>query len=96
MQRIRSRRRTAYALETLAQVTCARGQLERIALLLGAREATLGDLVPMPWPPRITAQHARTIGEAKEALGDEMWAAAYLAGQALTLDEAIAEVLLSG
>jgi predicted ATPase/class 3 adenylate cyclase len=96
LQRIKSCRHTANALETLAQVTFARGQLERTAFLLGAREATLSDLVPMPWPPRITAQHAQTVAETREALGDKVWAAAYRAGQTLTLDEAISKALASG
>jgi predicted ATPase/class 3 adenylate cyclase len=95
-QRTKSRSRVAHALETLAQVAFARGMYDRTARFLGAAAGILGELAPMPWPPRIAAQHARTVAATKEALGEETWEAAFAAGHALSIDEAASEALDDG
>jgi predicted ATPase/class 3 adenylate cyclase len=92
-QRLKSRRGVAHALETLAQVAFACGEHRRVAWLLGACAGVLGELAPVLWPPRITAQHRHTQVETRKALGKKAWDAAFAAGRALTLEEAIAQAL---
>jgi hypothetical protein len=91
--RLANRQRSAACLQGLAEVALARGQPERTARLLGAAAQALGNLPPVPLPPRLAAQRERIALDVRQALGEEAWAAAYAAGQALTLDEAIAFAL---
>jgi predicted ATPase/class 3 adenylate cyclase/DNA-binding XRE family transcriptional regulator len=84
----------AVALENLAlTAAAARGaQAERAARLLGAAVA-LSETVGAPQVLRKREETERTVVPARAALGKERWAAAYAAGQALSLEEAIAEAL---
>jgi Tetratricopeptide repeat len=92
-RRLAGRRRTAACLESLAELALARGQPERTARLLGAVSGVLGEMPPAPLPPMLAARRKRVPMDARQALGEAAWAAAFAAGRAMTLDEAIAEVL---
>jgi hypothetical protein len=64
----------------------------RAARLCGAAAVvreTLG--APIPSPERTELEEA--VAPARAALGEEQWAAAFAAGRALTLEEAVAEAL---
>jgi hypothetical protein len=82
------------ALENLAlTAAAARGaQAERAARLLGAA-AALSETVGAPQVLRGREETERTVAPARAALGKERWAAAFAAGQALSIEEAIAEAL---
>ncbi len=82
----------ANALEELAMTAAAAGQAERAARLLGA-EATLHETIGIPILPAEQAGIEEAAAPARAALGEEAWVAAYAAGQAMTLEEAIAEAL---
>jgi predicted ATPase/class 3 adenylate cyclase len=88
-----NRQRTAVCCAGLAEVALASGQPERTALLLGAAAEALGELPVSPLPPALTAKRERIALDARQALGDGVWAAAFAAGQALSLEEAVAEAL---
>jgi hypothetical protein len=87
------RQRTAACLEGLAEVALARGQPERGARLLGAAVQALEERAPAPLPPALAARRKRVAEDVRQALGEEAWAAAYVAGQALSSEAAIAEAL---
>ena len=73
----------------IAGVARARGQLERSARLLGAARA-LGDALGV----RYLAHHLyaeRVLAATRARLDEPTFAVAWAAGQALTLDEAVAE-----
>ncbi len=80
----------AYGLEGVAGVVCARGEPERAARLCGAA-AALRDAIGAPLPPEDRADYERIVAAARAALGDDAFAAAWAAGRALSLDQAIAE-----
>jgi predicted ATPase/class 3 adenylate cyclase len=86
----------ACVLEWLAVVFATTDQEHRAARLLGAaamqREA-IGTTPLMAYSPTERAHIEATIASARAALGEAGWAAAFAAGQALTLEEAIAEAL---
>jgi hypothetical protein len=82
----------AQALENLALTIAATGEGARAAYLLGAA-AALRETVGAPPHPRGQAGMERTTASAQAALGEEAWAAAFAAGRALTLEEAVAEAL---
>jgi predicted ATPase/class 3 adenylate cyclase len=88
----------ADGLVALAEVSISRRHLERAAWLLGAATQTVSAMgaVPMPLPPRLRAEREQAIARARLALGDAAWEAAFAAGEALSLDEALAEALTSG
>jgi hypothetical protein len=82
-------------LENLALTAAAAGkgaQAERAARLLGAA-AALSEAIGAPQVLRGQEETERTVAPARAALGEEAWAAAFAAGQALSLEEAIAEAL---
>jgi predicted ATPase/class 3 adenylate cyclase len=91
-----NRQRTAECFVGLAVVALARGQPERTARLLGATAQVLGELPPAPLPPSLSAQRERVAADTRQAIGDDVWAAVYEAGRALSLEEAIAEALGEG
>ena len=68
------------------------GQPERAARLFGAADV-LRESVGVPLPANERADHERYVDAVRAALGDESFAAAWDAGRALRLDEAIAEAL---
>jgi predicted ATPase len=86
--------RIAETLEYLVNLVGTRGQGEQAALLLGAA-AALRESIGAPQPSVERALNEQEVAEARAALGEEAWAAAYTAGRALPLEEAIAEALES-
>jgi hypothetical protein len=94
-RRLSSPMQIAASLENLACTTVATGegaQTERAAHLLGAA-AALRERVGASPPRRLHALIERAAAPARAALGEERWAAAFAAGRALSLEEAIAEAL---
>jgi hypothetical protein len=90
---IAGRQWTAACLEGLAELALACGQPVRTARLLGAAEQAPGELPSAPLPPTISARRERVALDASQVLGEEAWATAYAAGQALSREEAITEAL---
>jgi predicted ATPase len=82
----------AGALETLAMTVAAAGHGQRAALLLGAA-ATLHDRIGFPKQAPDRADTEQAVAPVRAMLGEAAWAAAYAAGAALTLEEAVAEAL---
>jgi predicted ATPase/transcriptional regulator with XRE-family HTH domain len=85
----------AGGLESLARTAAAAGegaQAERAARLLGAA-AALRERVDVSPSPRDRVNMQRAAAEARLTLGETGWAAAFAAGRALALEEAIAEAL---
>jgi hypothetical protein len=78
--------------EGLARAAMGNGRAARAALLLGAATA-LRQSRGILWPPVEQAGHEALVREATAALGEDAFAVAWAAGQALTLDEAVAEAL---
>jgi tetratricopeptide (TPR) repeat protein len=81
-----------YCVETAALVTGRKGQAETCARLLGAATA-LQEAQGLVAYPQWRAAVEAMVAPAREALGKAQWAAAFAAGQALSLEEAIAEAL---
>jgi predicted ATPase/class 3 adenylate cyclase len=84
--------RCAMVLESLAETSAVVGQGKRAARLLGAAAALrepIGALLSLPQQAKL----AQEMDTARAALGEATWAAAFTAGQALTLEEVIAEAL---
>jgi predicted ATPase/DNA-binding SARP family transcriptional activator len=79
-------------LEGLAAVLCADGQAERAARLLGAA-ATAQEGLEGVMLPSERAGFERTTATARAAVGVGPFAAAWAAGQALALEQAVAEAL---
>jgi tetratricopeptide (TPR) repeat protein len=87
-----ARRQIAITLEDLASIAAAEGHGTRAACLLGAAttiRAAIG--TPQATPERLAIEQA--VAGARAAQGEEAWAAALLAGMALSLDQAIAYAL---
>jgi tetratricopeptide (TPR) repeat protein len=82
----------AYMLGGLAGIACAWGQEERAVWLYGAATALRDAVGGATFPDRLAARD-RDISALRSALGEEAFAAAWAAGQALPLDQAIAEAL---
>ncbi len=84
-----------WCLEGLAGVATAGGHWELAARVCGARDALrtkLGSALPAAHP----AGYAATLRAIRDALGDEGFAAAHVAGEDLTAEQAIAAVLEGG
>jgi predicted ATPase/transcriptional regulator with XRE-family HTH domain len=84
--------RTAETLEYLVAVVGTEGQGEQAARLLGAA-AALRESIGTPQPPPEGASVETAVAAARATLGEEAWAAAFAAGRALSVEEAIAEAL---
>jgi tetratricopeptide (TPR) repeat protein len=87
-------RRDGDGLEVCAIMCATQGHAERAARLLGAAAAAreqIGMRRPMIVPTAADIESA--VAPARAALGEAAWAAAFAAGQALSLEEAIAEAL---
>src|SRR5205085_11931830 len=82
----------ALALEGLAVVAVTEGRGERAVRLAGAADAVRTATGTQP-PPKWQADMARRLGSARHALSRDGWTAAWLSGQALTLERAIALAL---
>jgi predicted ATPase/class 3 adenylate cyclase/tetratricopeptide (TPR) repeat protein len=79
-------------LEGLAEVAWARGQPERAARLLGAAEA-LREAIRAPLPPADHAEHERLVATVRAGLDPATFRAAWAAGRAQSVAEAIAAAL---
>jgi predicted ATPase/DNA-binding SARP family transcriptional activator len=78
----------AQSLEDFAGLAARQGEHQRAARLLGAADALcarLGRSLPVAWPD----EYRRTMASAREALGEEAFAAARSAGRVMSLQEAI-------
>ena len=87
-----ARRQIAITLEDLASVAAAEGRGERAACLLGAA-TTVRQVIgtPQAIPEEIATEQA--VAGARAALGEEAWAAAFMDGLALSLEQAFAYAL---
>jgi predicted ATPase len=88
----------ATGLEALAEVALAQGHPERAARLLGTASQALAlvGAARLPLPPRLRAEREQVAARTQQALGEAAWEEAFAAGGALSLEEALAEVLLPG
>jgi predicted ATPase/class 3 adenylate cyclase len=79
-------------LQAFAARAATRGQAERAARLLGAADPLLETLgprfEPALWPPSV-----RDMSAVRARLGEEASAAAWAAGRALTIEQAVAEAM---
>jgi predicted ATPase/DNA-binding SARP family transcriptional activator len=82
----------AQSLEDLAALAGREGQTERAVRLLGAGEAFCETLGVRP-PVAIAAEYERTVAEGRAALGEAAFAAAWAAGRAMSLEQAVAYAL---
>jgi hypothetical protein len=83
-----------WVLDGLASLAVAQGQPERAARLGGAAAAlarTVGLILSLPAPLLRRAQHQ--FAQARQVLGEAAFTAAWTAGEALPLEEALAEAL---
>ena len=80
------------ALEGAAGVVGAQGQPERAARLFGATDAVRTAL-SVPVRPADRRRYDRDVTAVCTALGPDAFAAAWAAGRALSLEQAIAEAL---
>jgi non-specific serine/threonine protein kinase len=87
-----ARRGIAEGLEELATVAAGRADPARAARLLGAAEA-LREVIGAPLPPVDRPGHEAIVAAARAALGAAAFAAAWAAGRALTIDQAVGEAL---
>ena len=79
-------------LEGLARVAVTQGRMKRAAWLCGAAAALREDK-GWPPPPAKRAEHDRSVAAAREALGDEVFAAAWARGHTLPLEETITDAV---
>jgi hypothetical protein len=86
--RARSARRFLNVLEGLAGIAADDDQAERAARLFGAAEA-LRAAIDTPLSPGERADYDRSVAATHAALGQAGFAAAWEAGRAMTLDDAI-------
>jgi predicted ATPase/DNA-binding CsgD family transcriptional regulator len=86
------RRRTAACLEGLAAAASARGQAQRAARLFGAAEG-LRERAGVTLPPPHRAAHQPHVESARARLDPDTFRAAWAAGRAMPLDEAVAYAL---
>jgi non-specific serine/threonine protein kinase len=87
-----ARRQIAITLEDLAGIAAGEGDGRRAASLLGAATAIREAIgTPQAAPERIAIEQA--VAGVRAALGEEAWAAALVAGLALSLDQAISYAL---
>jgi hypothetical protein len=56
-------------------------------------EAAVREAQGAPQPPRDRADIEQAVAAARETLGEEQWAVAFVTGKALSLEQAIAEAL---
>ncbi len=84
---------TAHSLTELAAVALTTRDMHTAARLLGAADRILEEtgIAMMTWTSQ--ADHDAQVAEVRSALGDADFTAAFAAGRALTLNEAVAEAL---
>jgi predicted ATPase/serine/threonine protein kinase len=78
--------------EQIAEVLMASGQPDLAVRLWGAAEG-LRKVFACPRRSSETERYGRNVAVAREALGDERFAAAWTQGQAMTVDQAVEHVL---
>jgi hypothetical protein len=86
------RRQIADGLENLADLAARSGDGVRAARLLGAAEALRGALNAPLYPADQNA-YAAIVAAARAGLSDEAFVAAWSAGRALSMEQAVAEAL---
>jgi hypothetical protein len=79
-------------LEGLAAVAAAQGQHKSAAHLFGAAEG-LRAAMGAPLPPPDRAAHDRCVAAVRDALGEEVFSAAWAAGRAQALEDTVASAL---
>jgi len=84
----------AQSLEDLAALARRERQWERAGRLLGAAEAFCEALGARP-PVAVVLEYDRTVAEARAALGEAAFAAAWAEGRTMSLEEAMAYALSS-
>jgi tetratricopeptide (TPR) repeat protein len=82
----------AAGVESLAWVAASCGQARQAARLCGAAEAQR-EALGAPLPPDERAGHDQAVAAMRAALGEQAFAAAWAAGRALPLEQAIGEAL---
>jgi len=82
----------ALCLDAFACLAEAQVQPERAGRLLGA-EAAMREAVDVPIYPTIRPEHERCLTATRETLGKDRFAAAWSAGRAMSLEEAVAYAL---
>jgi predicted ATPase/class 3 adenylate cyclase len=92
LQAVGSPLRIAWGLHLLAATAAASGRGERAARLLGAG-ASASEAIGSAMTPLEHAMTVEAVARGRTALGEDAWAAAYAAGEALTLEGAVAEAL---
>jgi tetratricopeptide (TPR) repeat protein len=83
---------TAICFEACGTLAAAQGQAQRAARLLSAASA-LREAMGAPLPPVDRAEFERSVAAARAHLGEEAFAAAWAAGQAMTLELVIRSAL---
>jgi predicted ATPase len=83
---------TQGAVQLVGLIACRTGQGDHAARLLGAASA-LGESIGAEDHFLWRSTQETMVALAREAVGEEAWAAAFAAGRALTVEEAIAEAL---
>jgi predicted ATPase len=79
--------------EHLARVAIARGDVERATLLLGAMAACRAAIPLVMSPATRRHWYARTVADLQARLGPAAFAAAWQAGERMSMDQAVAYVL---
>ncbi|HEU5424594.1 MAG TPA: tetratricopeptide repeat protein, partial [Nitrolancea sp.] len=82
----------AYCLEGLAAAAAGRGAIERAARLWGAAEA-LRAAIDAPVPPNLAPHYEAQVAAARLRADERAWEAAWAAGRALPLEDAVSEAL---
>jgi tetratricopeptide (TPR) repeat protein len=80
------------SLERLAGLAARQQRPARAARLFGAAE-TLREAIGAPLPPSERVDYDRDVAGARAQLGEEAFAAAWAAGRAMTVEQAISEAL---
>jgi predicted ATPase/transcriptional regulator with XRE-family HTH domain/Tfp pilus assembly protein PilF len=89
---LQDQRGIAECLEGLANAAAARGQAQRAARLYGAAEV-LHEATDAPLSPADRPVYERTVADARAQLDEVVFMAAWAAGRAMPLDQAIADAL---
>jgi predicted ATPase/DNA-binding SARP family transcriptional activator len=82
----------AISVRLFARLAMLQGEIERAARLFGAAE-TLREAGRVVLPPVDRAEHEASVDAARTALGEEAFAAAWAAGRALSMEQAITDAL---
>jgi hypothetical protein len=82
-------------LEAIASLVVTHGQAARAARLLAAA-ASLRERLGTPLPPIERPEFERSVAAARTALGEPAFAAAWSAGQAMPVEQAVCVALEEG